>query len=183
MKLYTKSGDDGTTGLYGGTRISKTSSRINAIGDVDELNAAIGLARVHADGDSLDPMLEKFQNWLFDLGSELACPVGGKFQLARITDRQIEIIERSIDTLSEPLPPLKAFILPGGTALAAHLHLARCVCRRAERAVIELTEEARVNDSIRVFLNRFSDWLFVAARTANHSRHVHDIEWSQSEEL
>jgi cob(I)alamin adenosyltransferase len=183
MKLYTKTGDDGTTGLYGGGRISKTSSRIKAIGDVDELNSVIGLARVHAHQDPLDSMLANIQNWLFDLGSELASPPDGKFQVANITDAHAIAVEQSIDLLSDQLPPLKAFILPGGSALGAQLHHARCVCRRAERSVIELSDAEAVRSEARLFLNRLSDWLFVAARTANVSKHVNDIEWTHSGKL
>jgi cob(I)alamin adenosyltransferase len=183
LKIYSKTGDDGTTGLYGGDRISKTSLRISAIGEVDELNALIGVARTHATSDPLDELLANIQNWLFDFGSELACPPGGKFQVARIGSNHIDKLENSIDAQSDRLPPLKVFILPGGVPLAAQLHLARSVCRRAERAVIELHRSEPVRDELRTFLNRLSDWLFVAARTANHSKNVQDIGWTQSEAL
>jgi len=181
LKVYTKTGDDGTTGLYGGGRTTKTSRRIHAIGEVDELNAAIGVARTHSKGDPLDETMDRIQNWLFDLGAELASPPGGKFQLARISDNHSLLLEHSMDAQNEQLAALKVFILPGGTALAAHLHLARCVCRRAERAVIHLSESEPVRSEMRTFLNRLSDWLFVSARTANHCRNVNDIEWKQSE--
>lgn len=183
MKLYTRTGDDGTTGLYGGGRISKTSLRINSIGDIDELNAAIGVARSHAGRDSLDVTLGKVQNWLFDLGSELASPDGTKSREIVITDGHVQALEQSIDVLTESLPPLKAFIVPGGCPLAAHLHLARCICRRAERTVIELSCEEEVRIEVRLFLNRLSDWLFVAARTANVAHDVMDTEWRYSGEL
>lgn len=183
MKLYTKTGDDGSTGLYGGQRASKTSARIHAIGEIDELNATIGLARIHSVDDPLDSLLASIQNWLFDLGAELACPPGGKFQILRIGAKHAEILERSVDAQTDCLPELKVFILPGGTTLAAHLHMARSVCRRAERAVLELNDTDTVREEVKVFLNRLSDWLFVSARTANHSRNVNDIGWTQSEAL
>ena len=183
MKIYTKSGDDGTTGLYGGDRVSKTGLRIRAIGEIDELNATIGVARIHSQGDVLDELLARIQDWLFDLGAEMACPPGGKFQVAKIGERHSLILEQSMDAQSLGLPELKAFILPGGSSLAAHLHLARSVCRRAERAVLELHADTPVRDSVRIFLNRLSDWLFVSSRTANHSRNVNDIAWRPSEDL
>ena len=183
MKLYTKTGDYGTTGLYGGTRISKTSARIKSIGETDELNAAIGIARTFAQEDPLDEMMARIQNWLFDLGAELASPPGGKFTVEKISHGHIAAIEVSIDTLEEQLPPLKAFILPGGSPLASQLHMARCICRRTERSVVELNRSEPVREETRLFLNRLSDWLFVAARTANMSRHDNDIEWTLSEEL
>lgn len=181
MKIYTKTGDDGTTGLLGGSRIGKCSVRIRAIGEVDELNSAIGAARQYSSDDPLDVLLHSIQNWLFDLGSELAGPPGGKYELARIGTHQTRVLEESMDAQSKKLPALKAFILPGGAPLAAHLHLARSVCRRAERAVAELHELEAVRGESRALLNRLSDWLFVSARTANHTRNVNDIEWKQSE--
>jgi cob(I)alamin adenosyltransferase len=183
LKLYTKTGDDGTTGLIGGDRTSKTSDRIIAIGEVDELNAVIGFVRTYSAGDSLDPLFANIQNWLFDTGAELACRPGGRFQISRIGPRQSAALEQSIDAQTAQLPELRAFILPGGSNLAAQIHLARAVCRRAERAVTKLHETEPVSDDVRRFLNRLSDWLFVSARTANQSRNVNDIEWTQSEEL
>lgn len=177
MKIYTKTGDDGTTGLYGGDRVSKNSRRIHAIGEVDELNASIGLARLYAKDDPLDTLLEKIQSWLFDLGAELASPAGGKFDVKLIRTQHIAELEESIDAQTEVLPELKAFILPGGSPLAGYLHLARSICRRAERAVLWHHEEESVSPEARLLLNRLSDWLFTAARTANHSRNVNDIEW------
>jgi len=179
VKIYTKTGDDGSTGLLGGDRISKTSSRITAIGEVDELNAAIGVVRLHAAGHPLDAVLLRVQHSLFDLGSELACPPDGKFDLHAITEAHVELLEKSIDEQTAALEPLKNFILPGGTPLAAHLHLARAVCRRAERAVLDLHSEAPVRPGSREFLNRLSDWLFTAARTANASSNVVDIAWQK----
>jgi len=183
MKLYTKSGDDGTTGLYGGDRVSKTAPRIQAIGEIDELNSMIGLTRLYAANNPLDPMLARVQNLLFDLGAELASPPGGKFNFQGIFSGHVDLIEQSIDELDSVLPPLKVFILPGGSPLATHLHLARSVCRRAERAVLALNSFEEVQPWSKLFLNRLSDWLFVAARTANQFHHVNDIEWRQSKEL
>ena len=183
MKVYSKTGDDGTTGLIGGDRTSKSSVRIHAIGEVDELNATIGLVRSYSADDPLDPLLGRIQNWLFDIGAELACPPGGKFQIARITPAHALVLEESIDAQTTELPELKAFILPGGSRLSAELHLARSVCRRAERAVTDLNQLEPVSQATRVFLNRLSDWLFVSARTANREQNVKDIEWTQSKDL
>lgn len=181
MKIYTRTGDDGGTGLYGGDRIAKTSARIQAIGDVDELNALIGVCRA-AGPTTLDERLVEIQCRLFDLGAELACPPGGKFDVQSISERHIGALERSIDEQTEKLPPLKAFILPGGSPGAASLHHARAVCRRAERSVLLLAEDAPVREEIRRFLNRLSDWLFTAARTVNAECHVMDVTWHASEE-
>lgn len=180
MRIYTKTGDDGTTGLYGGDRIPKTSSRIEAIGEVDELNTVLGLARAEAGAPDL---IDKIQHWLFDLGAELACPPGGKFDVRYIGGTQIGALERSIDEMTAALPPLKAFILPGGSPSAAALHYARAVCRRAERAVLRLGESEPVRAEAVQFLNRLSDWLFTAARTANVQCHVMDITWHPMEEV
>lgn len=181
MKIYTKTGDAGETGLFGGDRIAKTSHRIHAIGEVDELNAAIGLARVEAGASSLDPSLARIQSWLFDLGGELACPPGGKFEYTALNPEHAAFLEQDIDRLESRLPALKNFILPGGSPLAARLHFARSVCRRAERAVLALHREEPVRDEARVFLNRLSDWLFTAARTANLDANVEDVPWKRSE--
>ena len=174
MKIYTKTGDTGTTGLVGGSRVSKSDARIQAIGDVDELNALLGIART-LQADDLDDLLGRIQNWLFDLGAELATPPNSKFDNRSIGGVQIENLEASIDELSEAVPALRNFILPGGTPLAAAFHHARTVCRRAERAVIAMNPERA--EPV-VFLNRLSDWLFTAARYANRSRG--DVLWSKS---
>ncbi|MFZ4506706.1 MAG: cob(I)yrinic acid a,c-diamide adenosyltransferase [Fimbriimonas sp.] len=179
MKIYTKTGDDGETGLLGGDRIAKNSPRIEALGDVDELNAAIGLARTHSAGSELDEILRKTQSWLFDLGAELACPPQGKFQVLSLSEREIEVLEHSIDTQTADLPELKEFILPGGTPLAAHLHLARSVCRRAERHLWDLHAAEPLREEPMRFLNRLSDWLFVSARTANFSAGADEPKWEK----
>ncbi|HEY0867519.1 MAG TPA: cob(I)yrinic acid a,c-diamide adenosyltransferase [Fimbriimonas sp.] len=177
MRIYTRTGDSGDTGLIGGRRVSKTSARIEAIGSVDELNSAIGVARLQSAGDALDVNLGHLQNWLFDLGSELAEPNGESF---RIGTDPIVFLENDIDRQTEALPPLKAFVLPGGSSLGAHLHLARAVCRRAERAVAALDEAEGVRPEVQAFLNRLSDWLFTASRTANHREGVGDITWTRN---
>ena len=176
MKIYTKTGDDGTTGVYGGGRLRKDSLRISAIGDVDELNAAIGLVRQCS---SAAELLGDVQNWLFDLGSELAMP--SKEQDPNwISIQAISAFEEDMDRMSAELPPLRNFILPGGTELAARLHFARTVCRRAERAVWALDEEDSLRSEPKVFLNRLSDWLFISARHANFVAGHDDVPWSSN---
>jgi len=179
VKIYTKTGDKGQTGLVGGGRVEKDSLRIQAIGEVDELNAAIGVARCYGSGGLA---LAKIQNWLFDLGAELATPEGTRFQNAALADEHVKWLEQSIDKQTSELPALKNFILPAGTELAAALHYARCVCRRAERSALALQREEPVREVVLVFLNRLSDWLFVSARTANRLAGVQDVEWKKSEE-
>lgn len=174
MRIYTKTGDTGTTGLVGGSRVSKSDGRIAAIGDVDELNALIGVAR--AQESELDTELHRIQNWLFDLGAELATPPDTKFGNESLSDEHVRKLEESIDEMNEVLSPLRNFILPGGTPVAATLHHARTVCRRAERSVIAFGD---VRPELNRFLNRLSDWLFVAARFENRARG--DVLWSKSE--
>ncbi len=176
MKIYTKTGDKGMTGLIGGSRVEKISPRIAAIGDIDELNAALGVVRTSLADKVLDGELEKVQNWLFDLGAEVASPV--RMQHRAIGDKQSEFLENSMDRQTEQLPPLANFILPGGCPAAAHLHAARAICRRAERQVLALDVNEFVSDEAKVFLNRLSDWLFVAARTANAVEGVQDVKWA-----
>lgn len=179
MRIYTGTGDDGTTGLLGGDRTPKNSDRITAIGDVDELNAALGVAAV---GDSaVRDDLRVIQNWLFDLGSELACPPEGKFDIVAVFEEHVCWLERSIDRQTAALPELKEFILPGGDRVAAQLHLARAVCRRAERSLWRLSEETQVRSLTLQFINRLSDWLFVAARTVNAAKGVSDEKWRKAE--
>jgi len=179
LKIYTKTGDSGETGLLGGARIAKHSARIAAIGDVDELNAAIGVVRTLCTNRQLDETLQRTQAWLFDLGGELACPPDGKFELKDIGASQIEYLERSMDDLTRELPELKNFILPGGSPMAAQLHFARSVCRRAERSILALDESETIRSDVKVFMNRLSDWLFTAARTANRLENVEDVPWSR----
>ncbi len=180
MRIYTKTGDEGQTGLVGGQRISKTSLRIEAIGDIDELNALVGLSRVQ-DSDESFPLLEKIQNWLFDVGSEVACPADGKFQIVSVSEVHSQILEASIDEVWKSLPPLKNFILPGGSALAASLHHCRSVCRRAERHALALHAEEPQRQELLVFMNRLSDWFFAVSRKANQLMNVEDVIWKKEQ--
>lgn len=173
-KIYTKTGDQGETALGDGTRVSKTNPLVAAYGTVDELNAVLGLVRLHADGD-LDASLARIQNELFDLGADLCTPVREDEEHAlRMIPSQCEKLEAEIDAMNEALSPLRSFILPGGSALSAHLHLARTVARRAERAVLDV-EQAINPETIR-YLNRLSDWFFVASRAAN-DQGKNDVLW------
>ncbi len=175
-RIYTKGGDQGDTSLGDGSRVKKHSLRVDAIGTVDEANAAIGLARLHAGGEALD-MLARIQHDLFDLGADLCTPEEserGKDAL-RMTATQVERLEREIDAMNADLPALDSFILPGGTPLAAGLHLARTVTRRAERLVAALAAAEPLNPDALKYLNRLSDHLFVLSRVAN--RPSGDILW------
>ena len=170
-RIYTRTGDDGTTALGSGERRPKYDLRVTAYGTVDETNAAIGVARLHlkARGD-LDVMLGRIQNDLFDLGADLAVPQAqGKAERLRLLASQVERLEAEIDALNEGLAPLTSFVLPGGTAGAAHLHLARTICRRAERLIVELAAkpDEPVGAAAIQYMNRLSDFLFVASRAAN----------------
>src|SRR5471032_2669966 len=180
-KIYTKTGDSGETGLGDGSRVSKTSPRIAAIGAVDETNSAIGIARLDADGDS-DAMLARIQNDLFDLGADLAAPEDGRKAEGRlrIAGAQVERLEREIDAMNEKLAPLTSFVLPGGTALAAHLHLARAIARLAEAAMVTLAQDEKINEAAMHYINRLSDQLFVMARTANDGG-MGDVLWVPGE--
>lgn len=179
MKIYTKTGDRGTTGLVGGSRVAKTDPRIAAIGDVDELNAVLGWARAVGLGSDLDALLAEAQARLFDLGAELATPQESKFDNRYLDESDVQRIEQSIDDLDDALPPLANFILPGGAEASARLHMARSVCRRAERSVLALKEVVEIRDVAIEFLNRLSDWLFVAARTVNVRSGVEDVKWTR----
>lgn len=181
MKIYTKSGDEGMTGLVGGPRVMKTDARMEAIGTVDELNAHLGVCATMTQEPALVEPLEWLQNWLFDLGAELATPKESKFDHAAIDERNIGYLEESIDLLQEDLPELKNFILPGGSALSAQLHLARAVSRRMERTVLAFHQIEPLRSEVLAFVNRLSDWLFVAARTANRFENVEDVAWTKSD--
>ncbi len=175
-KIYTKTGDRGQTGLSDGSRVAKSSARIAAIGAVDETNSAIGVARLDAEGD-FDAMLSRIQNDLFDLGADLSMPEDGKAEdRLRIVPAQVERLEREIDAMNAALAPLKSFVLPGGTALASHLHLARAIARRAERAIVELAAQEAINEAAIQYANRLSDHLFVMARAANKDG-MGDVLW------
>src|ERR1700733_15331905 len=168
-RIYTKTGDLGETGLGEGSRISKASLRITAIGAVDEANSAIGIARLDTQ-DEIDAMLARIQNDLFDLGADLCAPEDGRKAQGRlrISATQVERLEREIDAMNAPLLHLTSFVLPGGTALAAHLHLARAITRRAESAIVELSTKEQINPEALRYANRLSDHLFVMARAANN---------------
>ena len=183
-RIYTRTGDDGTTALGSGERRPKFDLRIEAYGTVDETNAAIGVARLHVkDAPELDAMLGRIQNDLFDLGADLAVPEREgketkKAERLRVVASQVERLERDIDALNEKLAPLTSFVLPGGTPAAAHLHVARTICRRAERVMVEL--KARPGEPVGEagiqYMNRLSDFLFVASRAANHNG-AGDVLW------
>jgi len=179
-RIYTRTGDKGTTGLASGERRKKHDLRVEAYGTVDETNACVGLARLHTEGE-VDAMLSRIQNELFDLGADLATPETEKplpYEPLRILDAQVERLEREIDRLNEALSPLRSFVLPGGSPAAAALHLARTVCRRAERLVVALAEKPgeAVSPAAIKYLNRLSDFLFVASRFVN-DRGQRDVLW------
>jgi cob(I)alamin adenosyltransferase len=177
MKIYTKTGDKGETGLWGGGRIPKDSPRINAYGTVDECNAVIGIARAAGMDKSLDDKLAHVQHRLFVVGSDLATPNDVDPAIPRIAEDDIQLLEKWIDEMEGELAPLKQFIMPGGSQPASFLHLARTVCRRAERWAVLLSREEPTSHPAVVFLNRLSDFLFVAARTANRLAGVADTPW------
>jgi cob(I)alamin adenosyltransferase len=177
MKIYTKTGDHGDTSLFGGQRVSKNHSRISAYGTVDELNAIIGMIRAADPDPALEIILERVQSELFVLGADLATPPEKNTRIDRIGAEHVQRLEKDIDLLEEKLKPLKSFILPGGSPGAAYLHLARTVCRRAERSTFSCRQSEIVSDEALIFLNRLSDLLFVMARYQNKSKGLRDIEW------
>jgi len=179
-KIYTRTGDAGETALGNGARVAKHSARVTAYGTVDELNATLGVARLHAEGET-DAALARIQNDLFDLGADLCRPDMEKdgeaeYTPLRMMHAQVERLEAEIDAMNKHLEPLRSFILPGGSPLAAHLHMGRTVARRAERLVVELAALESVNEAAVRYLNRASDWLFVAARMANDGGKA-DVLW------
>lgn len=176
-RIYTRGGDRGETSLGDGSRVKKHALRVEAFGTVDEANAAIGLARLHAASDA-DAMLARIQNDLFDLGADLCTPEDGRRAAGalRIEAAQVERLEREIDAMNGELKPLDSFILPGGTPCGAALHLARTVTRRAERLVVALGEGETINPEALKYLNRLSDHLFVLSRWVN-DRGIHDVVW------
>ena len=179
MKIYTKTGDEGETGLFGGARLSKASLRVEAYGEVDELNSSVGWARVAVDDSALDALLNQIQNDLFEVGAELGSTTERKQKSAMplIDEAQVEALERAIDEYEQGPPPLTSFVLPGGSESAARFHVARCVCRRAERSLVALGAKDAVRGELFRYLNRLSDLLFVLARHANHDAGVADIPW------
>lgn len=178
MKIYTKQGDAGETGLYGGARVPKDDLRIRAYGTLDELNAALGLVLAEKRLDaSLRPKLTRLQGALFQLGAELSTPRGRKLSVDGIGDAETAELEREIDAMEAELEPLKNFILPGGGPAAAALHLARTVSRRAEREAVSLNRAEPLRAEVMRFLNRLSDYFFVCARYANHKSGIADVPW------
>jgi cob(I)alamin adenosyltransferase len=180
VKIYTKTGDAGETGLFGGARISKASARVEAYGDVDELNSVLGVARAEGTpDDALDVLLGGIQSRLFDLGAEIANAKGKDLGIPLVAEDDVVHLEDAIDRAEEDLAPLRTFVLPGGTRLSAHLHLARTVCRRAERRIVALgAAEGPLRGEVIRYLNRLSDLLFVLARHANHRAGVADVPWT-----
>jgi cob(I)alamin adenosyltransferase len=176
MKLYTRRGDDGTTGLIGGERVAKDNLRVTAYGEVDETNAAIGLAIAAHDDAETVKILRRIQSDLFTLGAEVATQQGKPPKLT-IGESHVLQLERWIDEATAEVPPLKHFVSPGGTEAAARLHLARTVCRRAERAAVTLAQQQLVGPSVSVYLNRLSDLLFALARWANARAGVAEVPW------
>jgi cob(I)alamin adenosyltransferase len=179
MKIYTKTGDAGQTGLYGGERVSKTAQRVEAYGTVDECNSAIGMARAAMDDTELDGVLAGVQNALFDVGADLATPEGSKYEkkVSRIDAEDVEGLEGLIDAYQEQCPPWSNFIHPGGSPAAAALHLARTIARRAEREVLRLEGLETVNHEVARYLNRLSDFLFIVARVVNARAGVNEAGW------
>lgn len=179
MKIYTKTGDSGDTSLFGGGRVRKSGIRVEAYGTVDELNSLIGLVRAYTLPEPGAAWLETIQNDLFHLGADLATPADVQSEwVVRIDEAPVEVLEQAIDAMEEALPPLKNFILPGGIPAAATLHVARTVCRRAERICVALNDQQAINTNAITYLNRLSDFLFVMARWVNHHAGESERKWS-----
>lgn len=180
-RIYTRTGDDGTTSLFGGERVGKGNARIDAYGTVDEANSVVGLARSHLrdepGAERLDPVLGDVQEELFVVGADLATPVDAKPLVPRIQEKHVTGVEDRIDAFDADLDPLKSFVLPGGSPAGASLHSARTICRRAERLVVRASASAPINEKTKVYLNRLSDLLFVLARWANKQAGVREDKW------
>jgi len=185
-RIYTRTGDDGTTSLFGGERVRKGNDRIDAYGTVDEANSIVGVARSHLTGepgeDRLDPVLGDIQEELFVVGADLATPVDATPIVPRIKSHHVERVEARIDTFDADLKPLKKFVLPGGAPAGASLHSARTVCRRAERLVVKASASTPINEKTKVYLNRLSDLLFVLARWANKQAGMREDTWTPKDE-
>ncbi len=178
VKIYTKTGDKGETSLSDGTRVSKRHPRITAFNNLDEVNSMIGIARSLNPGTRIDKILKQIQEDLFVLGSDLATPKPAEKRLIpRIKEEHVKFLERAIDACEDKLPPLKNFILPGGTLLASTIHMARALSRRAERKIIDITQAEELDPQILAYANRLSDCLFVLARLANFEASVEDTPW------
>ncbi len=180
-KLYTKTGDDGTTGLVGGTRVKKYDLRLEAYGTIDELNAAIGLIRSNDLPDEIINLLIRIQNKLFNIGSRLASDEKGNAFTAdlSISGKHIEELESAIDKFEEQLPEIKHFVLPGGEMVSAQCHVARTICRRAERRILEFAEKEPVQPEIIIYVNRLSDFLFVLARKIAYDKNSAEVKWKK----
>jgi len=181
FKVYTKTGDDGTTGLVGGTRVKKYDIRLDAYGTVDELNASIGVLRSYELPDNVTNLLTQIQNKLFNIGSRLASDEKGESFTVNlvITEEHIRTLEFAIDKFEETLPKLTHFILPGGDLTVAHCHVARTICRRAERRITELSEHTKVQPEIIKYINRLSDFLFVLARKLAFDKNIDEEVWTK----
>ncbi len=181
-RIYTRTGDGGETSLFGGQRVPKSDPRVGAYGTIDELNAVLGVVRAAGPGSEIDAVLERVQHRLFDLGAELAtsptAPAGAAAYAPRVGSGWVEALEKDIDRFDAALPPLRQFIIPGGTGVAAMLHLARTVARRAEREIVALGARESLNPDVLKFVNRLSDLLFVLARAANKAAGRSDIVWA-----
>ncbi|HWY10331.1 MAG TPA: cob(I)yrinic acid a,c-diamide adenosyltransferase [Bacteroidia bacterium] len=178
MKIYTKTGDKGQTSLIGGTRLPKHHIRIEAYGTVDELNSFVGLVRDSISEKELFDLLIEIQDRLFTIGSSLAAdPEKNKMQLPKLNESDVVLLEKAIDKMNETLPEMKSFVLPGGHPTVSHCHIARCVCRRAERAVLKLSENEKVDELIYKYLNRLSDYLFVLSRKLTQDLKANEIPW------
>jgi cob(I)alamin adenosyltransferase len=178
MKIYTKKGDKGETSLIGGTRLPKNHIRIEAYGTVDELNSYIGLLRDQAIDEHSKTVLIEIQDRLFTIGSHLAAdPVKSKMKLPEIKEEDVVTLEKEIDLMNELLPEMRSFVLPGGHTIVSFIHIARCVCRRAERATIELAQSSKVDEIIIKYLNRLSDYLFVLSRKLTSDLKAEEIPW------
>ena len=180
MKIYTKTGDTGNTSLIGGTKVSKAHLRIEAYGTVDELNSYIGLCKDLLTDKNSTSILQEIQDRLFTIGSALACDPEKetKMKIPDLKEEDITLLENEIDKMNDALPPMKSFILPGGHPTVSHLHIARCICRRAERCCVRLQlEKNEVEPIIPKYLNRLSDYLFILARYAGHELKIPDLPW------
>ena len=182
MKIYTKTGDNGATGLFGGPRVAKDDPRIEACGAVDELNASLGVARTEGLPPEIDVLLARVQSELFDLGAELASPEPERLGTALVGSGHVAALEAAIDRFEAPLAPLRQFILPGGTREAAALHLARTICRRAERRIVTLSHRpgTAISPQLIVYANRLGDLLFVLARAVNAAAGQADVPWEKT---
>jgi len=178
VKIYTRTGDDGSTGLLGSERVQKDSLRVEAFGTLDECNAAIGTARSGLTERDIDKILEDVQSLLFSAGADLACPVETA-KTERVQAKDVSELEKTIDKLESELIPLRAFILPGGTSRSAHVHLSRSICRRAERNIVRLSHSESINPLVLIAVNRISDLLFVVGRVLNSRGGEHDTPWNK----